>query len=185
MSASWTVAAWEDVGCCAGVGNSRGMPSTERMGKVATLTVPTIMYSEAVKIAKGRLSESLLVSILKEANPSISDRNVLRYPADRSAIIANAMIAFRVAYRLGTGEFVIPALLAPEQPRLAPLLWGTPTQNFHRDAREARWRVLSPGSSNPRPRPGRRTTGRLPKLAGPSGLSPSPIAHRNVLQIML
>jgi hypothetical protein len=26
------------------------------------------------------------------------------------------MIAFRVAYRLGTGEFVIPALLAPEQP---------------------------------------------------------------------
>ena len=26
------------------------------------------------------------------------------------------MIAFRVAYRLGTGEFVIPALLPPEQP---------------------------------------------------------------------
>jgi signal recognition particle receptor subunit beta len=81
-----------------------------------TYGVYTIMYSEEAKTAKGRLSEVGLVSILKKANPSVSDGRVLCYPADRCAIIANAMIAFRVAYRLGTGEFVIPALLAPEQP---------------------------------------------------------------------
>jgi hypothetical protein len=81
-----------------------------------TYGVYTIMYSEEAKTAKGRLSEAGLVSILRQANPSISDGRVLRYPADRCAIIASAMIAFRVAYRLGTGEFVIPALLAPEQP---------------------------------------------------------------------
>jgi C-terminal of Roc, COR, domain/Ras of Complex, Roc, domain of DAPkinase len=81
-----------------------------------TYGVYTIMYSDEAKTAQGRLSEAGLVSILKKANPSISDGRVLRYPADRCAIIANAMIAFRVAYRLGTDEFVIPALLAPEQP---------------------------------------------------------------------
>jgi hypothetical protein len=81
-----------------------------------TYGVYTITYSEEAKTAKGRLNEAGLVSILKKANPSISDGRVLRYPADRCAIIADAMIAFRVAYRLGTGEFVIPALLAPEQP---------------------------------------------------------------------
>jgi signal recognition particle receptor subunit beta len=81
-----------------------------------TYGVYTIMYSKEAETAKGRLSEVSLVSILKKANPSISDGRVLRYPADRCAIIANAMIAFRVAYRIKTGEFVIPALLPPEQP---------------------------------------------------------------------
>jgi hypothetical protein len=81
-----------------------------------TYGVYTIMYSKEAETAKGRLSEAGLVSILKMTNPSISDGRVLRYPADRCAVIANAMIAFRLAYRLGTGEFVIPALLAPEQP---------------------------------------------------------------------
>jgi C-terminal of Roc, COR, domain/TIR domain len=81
-----------------------------------TYGVYTIMYSEEAEVAKGRLSEVGLVSIFKKANPSVSDGRVLRYPADRCAIIADAMIAFRVAYRLGTGEFVIPALLPAEQP---------------------------------------------------------------------
>jgi GTPase SAR1 family protein len=81
-----------------------------------TYGVYTIMYSEEAKAAKGRLTEAGLVGVLRKANPSISNGRALRYPADRCAIIANAMIAFRVAYRLGTGEFVIPALLAPEQP---------------------------------------------------------------------
>src|SRR5262249_3781370 len=81
-----------------------------------TYGVYTIMYSEEAKTAKGRLNEAGFVSILRKANSRIADSRVLRYPADRCAIIANAMIAFRVAYRLGTGEFVIPALLAPEQP---------------------------------------------------------------------
>jgi hypothetical protein len=81
-----------------------------------TYGVYTIMYSKEATSAKGRLSDARLVSILKEANPSILDGRALRYPADRSAIIRDAMIAFRVAYRLGSGEFVIPALLAPEQP---------------------------------------------------------------------
>jgi hypothetical protein len=81
-----------------------------------TYGVYTIMYSEEAKAAKGRLSEAGLVSILRKANPPISNSRVLRYPADRCNVIASAMVAFRVAYRLGTGEFVIPALLAPEQP---------------------------------------------------------------------
>jgi hypothetical protein len=81
-----------------------------------TYGVYTIIYSKEAETAKGRLSEVGLVSILNKANPSVSDGRLLRYPADRCAIIANAMIAFRVAYRLGTGEFVIPALLAPKQP---------------------------------------------------------------------
>jgi GTPase SAR1 family protein len=81
-----------------------------------TYGVYTIMYSEQAKAAKGRLNELDLVSILKNANPSISEGRVLRYPPDRSAVIAKAMIAFRVAYQLRTGEFVIPALLAAEQP---------------------------------------------------------------------
>jgi hypothetical protein len=81
-----------------------------------TYGVYTIMYSEEAKTAQGRLSEAGLISILKKANPSILDGRALRYPADRCRIIADAMIAFRVAYRLGTGEFVVPALLPPEQP---------------------------------------------------------------------
>jgi hypothetical protein len=81
-----------------------------------TYGVYTTMYSEDAKTAHGRLSEAGLVSILKKANPSISGGRVLSYTADRCHIIADAMIAFRVAYRLGTGEFVIPALLPPEQP---------------------------------------------------------------------
>ena len=86
-----------------------------------TYGVYTIMYSQEAKTAQGRLSEADLVSILKKAHPSNSDGRVLRYPADRCAIIANAMIAFRVADRLeteklDTAEIVIPALLAPEQP---------------------------------------------------------------------
>jgi hypothetical protein len=81
-----------------------------------TYGVYTVMYSKEAETAQGRLSEAGLVNILKRANPSISVGRVLRFPADRCRIIADAMIAFRVAYRLGTGEFVIPALLPPEQP---------------------------------------------------------------------
>ncbi len=81
-----------------------------------TYGVYTIMYSPEAEAAKGRLSEAALVAILKKANPSIPNGHALRYPADAARLIADAMIAFRVAYRLGTGELVIPALLAPEQP---------------------------------------------------------------------
>jgi GTPase SAR1 family protein len=86
-----------------------------------TYGVYTIMYSKEAEAAGGRLSEAGLVGILKKANPSVSNGRALQYPADRCAIIAGAMVAFGVAYRLGTGEFgtgefVIPALLAPEQP---------------------------------------------------------------------
>ena len=81
-----------------------------------TYGVYTIMYSQEAKTAQGRLSEAGLVSILKQANPSISGGRALSYPADRCGIIAGAMVAFRVAYRLGSGELVIPALIAPEQP---------------------------------------------------------------------
>ncbi len=81
-----------------------------------TYGVYTIMYSEWAKAAKGRLGEGDFVKILKKVNTSISDGRKLHYPPERCAIIVNAMIAFRVAYRLSSGEVVIPALLAPEQP---------------------------------------------------------------------
>ena len=80
-----------------------------------TYGVYTIMYSEEARAAKGRLSEAELVPILQRVNPS-PNGHALIYPKGRCAIITDAMIAFRVAYRLGTGELVIPALLAPEQP---------------------------------------------------------------------
>ena len=82
-----------------------------------TYGVYTIMYSAEAEAAKGRLSEAQLVAILKKVNPSIPNGHAFRYPPDRCRIIADAMIAFRVAYRLGTGGLVIPALLAPEQPK--------------------------------------------------------------------
>ena len=81
-----------------------------------TYGVYTIMYSEKARAAHGKLSEADLVSILKTANPTIPTAmrsNILRTSA---GYIASAMEAFRVAYRLGTGELVIPALLPPEQP---------------------------------------------------------------------
>jgi GTPase SAR1 family protein len=86
-----------------------------------TYGIYTIMYSEEVKAAKGRLSLVGIVNILRQSPPSVSDRRMLSYPPDRCDLITNAMIAFRVAYRLGkdelgSGEFVIPALLPPEQP---------------------------------------------------------------------
>jgi hypothetical protein len=81
-----------------------------------TYGVYTIIYSKEAETTQGRLSEASLVNILKKPNPSISDGRVLRYPADRCRIIADALIAFRIAYRLSTDEFVIPALLPPEQP---------------------------------------------------------------------
>jgi hypothetical protein len=74
------------------------------------------MYSDEAKAVTGRLGEANLVSILKKANPTIPNGHVFCYPAARCRIIADAMIAFQVAYRLGTGEFVIPALLPSDQP---------------------------------------------------------------------
>ena len=81
-----------------------------------TYGVYTIMYSREAEAAKGRISEETLVAILRRVNPSIPNGHQLGYPADKCRLIADAMIAFRVAYRLATGELVIPALLAPEQP---------------------------------------------------------------------
>jgi GTPase SAR1 family protein len=82
-----------------------------------TYGVYAIMYSEEAKAALGRLSETQLVAILKKANPTIPNGHAFCYPPDRCQIVANAMIAFQVAYRLGTGELVIPALLPPGQPK--------------------------------------------------------------------
>ena len=81
-----------------------------------TYGVYTIMYSEKARAAHGKLREADLVSILKKANLTIPNGHALKYPADKCSYIASAMEAFRVAYRLGTGELVIPALLPPEQP---------------------------------------------------------------------
>ena len=81
-----------------------------------TYGVYTIMYSEEAKVAKGRLSESDIVAILKSTIPSVSNDRILHYPPERCRLIADAMIAFRVAYRLGADRVAIPALLPPEQP---------------------------------------------------------------------
>ena len=80
-----------------------------------TYGVYSIMYSDEAKAAKGRIGERDLVAILRNAKPTIPNGHAFSYPADRCRIIADAMIAFQVAYRLGTGEFVIPALLPPQQ----------------------------------------------------------------------
>jgi hypothetical protein len=69
------------------------------------------------KAARGRLSEAGLVTILIHANPSISDGRVLRYPADRCTIMANAMIhsrtMFAYACRLGGGGIHDAIVLKP------------------------------------------------------------------------
>ena len=77
-----------------------------------TYGVYTIMYSDEARTAQGRLSEADLVRILKKAI-SISDRRVLRYPRDRCGIIANAMIAFRVAYVLATMKLLFRRFSRP------------------------------------------------------------------------
>ena len=81
-----------------------------------TYGVYTIMYSDEARAADGKLREADLVSILKKANLTVPNGHALKFPADKCNYIASAMIAFRVAYRLGRDELVIPALLAPEQP---------------------------------------------------------------------
>ncbi len=82
-----------------------------------TYGVYAIMYSEEAQAKKGRLSETDLVAILKKAKLSLANGHVFSFPPDRCRIIMEAMIAFGVAYRLGADGFVIPALLAPEQPK--------------------------------------------------------------------
>ncbi len=82
-----------------------------------TFGVYSIMYSEEAIASKGRLTEAEFITILKKVNPSIPNGSPLRFPAEKIRIIADAMIAFRLAYRLSRSELVIPALLAPEQPR--------------------------------------------------------------------
>lgn len=82
-----------------------------------TYGVYTIMYSEEAQAAKGRISEFDIVSILGKASLAQGAARELRYPRDRCRIIADAMIAFQVAYRLGVDRLVIPALLVPEQPK--------------------------------------------------------------------
>ena len=84
-----------------------------------TYGVYTLIYSEETKAAKGRLSEgaSRRRPWSKGNTTIVENGRVMKFPKDRCRIIADAMIAFRVAYRLDTGELVIPALLAPEQPK--------------------------------------------------------------------
>jgi hypothetical protein len=79
-----------------------------------TYGVYKIIYSR--EAAKGRLSEASLVAILEQANPLASNTRASMRQRERWRIIADAMIAFQVAYRLNTGELVIPALLPGEQP---------------------------------------------------------------------
>jgi hypothetical protein len=80
-----------------------------------TYGVSAIVNSGAI-VKRGRLSESDLVAILKETNASTPTNHLLRYTPERCRIIAEVMIAFRVAYRLPSGELVIPMLLSGEQP---------------------------------------------------------------------
>lgn len=84
-----------------------------------TYGVYTIMYSELAQAAKGRITESEVVQILK--NAALTDargRRTLLYPPDRCRLIVEAMVAFGVAYRLAndSSRLVIPALLEPQQP---------------------------------------------------------------------
>ena len=51
-----------------------------------------------------------------ESGGEFEPLRTLGVPPGRSRIVADTMIAFRVAYRIGANWLVIPALLAPEQP---------------------------------------------------------------------
>ena len=77
-----------------------------------TYGVYTIMYDEKVLGSRGLISQTDVVAALR--NPAQANR----YPAERCAVIVDAMEAFGVAYRLAHARdrLVIPALLPPGQP---------------------------------------------------------------------
>ncbi len=83
-----------------------------------TYGVYSVMYSEAARDARGRIGEGDLESILKGAKPLGTRSRALHYPRHRCKLIADAMVAFQVAYRLANSQdrLVIPALLEPQQP---------------------------------------------------------------------
>jgi small GTP-binding protein len=83
-----------------------------------TYGVYQILYSECAQKAMGRISDHDVVQVLKSLSVKQPDGRTLHYPAERCRLIADAMVAFRVGYRLrDTQQLAIPALLEPQQPR--------------------------------------------------------------------
>jgi signal recognition particle receptor subunit beta len=83
-----------------------------------TYGVYAIMYSERVVAAKGRITVKEVVDLLRVATLRLPGGRSLRYPAERCTLIVEAMVAFRVAYRLtrDAQRLVIPELLEAQQP---------------------------------------------------------------------
>lgn len=85
-----------------------------------TYGVYTIMYSDRAIAQKGRITTRDVVDILRAASLAEPDeaKRKLRYPPERCGLVADAMVAFGVAYRLqrDPNRLVIPALLEAEQP---------------------------------------------------------------------
>jgi GTPase SAR1 family protein len=83
-----------------------------------TYGVYQVLYSARANDARGRITNRDLVDILRPLSLTQPDGRTLRFPTNRCQLIADAMVAFRVAYRLAfdTQQLVIPALLEPQQP---------------------------------------------------------------------
>jgi small GTP-binding protein len=98
-----------------------------------TYGVYTLLYSPEAKEKKGRLKKNDLVHILEREEAEDHLGNRLLYPAGKSAIIIEAMEQFRLCFRCRheNNEFVIPALLDPNQPAHGFKKKGSLAFEFH------------------------------------------------------
>ncbi len=79
-----------------------------------TYGVYAVLYSERAQQLGGRLQESDIIEILKQATLRCEDegeQRVLRYSESTAGHVIDAMLAFRTAFRGSDGRYVIPALL--------------------------------------------------------------------------
>ncbi len=83
-----------------------------------TYGVYTLLYSTEAKEKQGRLDRDEIVRILSAAKVEDNLGNVLRYPAEKAAIIIQAMEQFKLCFpcRHEPDMIIIPALLDSDQP---------------------------------------------------------------------
>ncbi|WP_446011798.1 COR domain-containing protein [Candidatus Electrothrix sp.] len=84
-----------------------------------TYGVYTLLYSKEAKEKQGRLDRDEIVRILSAAKVEDNLGNVLSYPAEKAAIIIQAMEQFKLCFpcRHEQDMIIIPALLDSDQPK--------------------------------------------------------------------
>jgi hypothetical protein len=84
-----------------------------------TYGVYTLLYSKEAKEKQGRVDRDEIVRILSAAKVEDNLGNVLSYPAEKAAIIIQAMEQFKLCFpcRHEPDSIVIPALLDSDQPK--------------------------------------------------------------------